>query len=182
MQQALELEVDVLDQQLARFDLGKVQHLVDDSQQMLARSLDLGEIVALPRREVGLERQVGQTDDGVHGRADFVTHVGEKVRFQPRSLFRKPLGVTHLLDGGMLGGDVVDDPHDPFGAVVDIHRVAGQPRPEETAVPAHELLLPPMDPPAQDLQVGIAEGDGGGPLRTQDGSTLADHRAERPSA
>ena len=38
----------------------------------------LGE-VALLGLQVGVEQQAGHADDGVHGRADFVAHVGEEI-------------------------------------------------------------------------------------------------------
>ena len=46
---------------------------------VFADVLILGEVVPLAGRELGLQRQMGHADDAVHGRTDFVAHVGEKI-------------------------------------------------------------------------------------------------------
>ena len=54
-----------------------------------ALALDrLGEI-ALLRRQVGVEQQPGHADDAVHRRADFVAHVRQEFRLEPRRLDRR---------------------------------------------------------------------------------------------
>ena len=60
-------------------DLGEIQNVVDNAQQGVRRCADLGEVVPLAGRELGLQRQMGHADDAVHGRTDFVAHVGEKI-------------------------------------------------------------------------------------------------------
>ena len=50
----LEVEVDVLDRQLAGLDLREVEDVVDDAEQVLAGALDLLDVVALARRQLGL--------------------------------------------------------------------------------------------------------------------------------
>ncbi|MNE89167.1 hypothetical protein D3C80_1865550 [compost metagenome] len=47
-------------------------------------------VVALALIQLCQQRQVAHTDDGVHGRANFMTHVGEKLA----------LGLSSLLGGG----------------------------------------------------------------------------------
>ena len=36
-------------------------------------------MLALLRREVGIPEQIGHADDGVHGGADFMAHVGQEI-------------------------------------------------------------------------------------------------------
>jgi hypothetical protein len=45
--------------------------------------LDLVEIIRLFGRQLGLEGQVGQADDRVHGGADLVAHVGQEFTLGP---------------------------------------------------------------------------------------------------
>ena len=62
----------------ASFNFGKIQDVVDDGQQRLASGVDFGDVIVLARIQVALQCQVGHADDGVHGRADFVAHVGQE--------------------------------------------------------------------------------------------------------
>ena len=78
-----EVEVGVLQSQLAGLDLGQVEDVVDDRQQVLARGVDLGQALGLLRRGAGALQQVGQADDGVHRRADLVAHVGQEGALGP---------------------------------------------------------------------------------------------------
>ena len=71
----------VLQREFASFNLGDIQDVVNDRQQVLSSLLDLDSVVGLARVQPGLAHQVGHADDGVHRRADFVAHVGQKVPF-----------------------------------------------------------------------------------------------------
>ena len=55
LQHLVEIEVDVLDRQLAGLDLREIENVVDDAQQVLAGALDLPHVVALRGVEVGLQ-------------------------------------------------------------------------------------------------------------------------------
>ena len=77
----LESKVDLLEIHFARFDFRKIENVVNDPQQVLGRAVDLVDIVFLLRREIGLQGQVRHTDNGIHRRADFVTHIGQKIGF-----------------------------------------------------------------------------------------------------
>ena len=44
-----------------------------------AEVLTMLQILALLGVEVGIERQLGHAEDAVHGRADFVAHVGQEI-------------------------------------------------------------------------------------------------------
>ena len=74
----IEFEVDLLQLELAGFDLRHVEDVVQDLQQVARRLVRLVDIVALARRQAVFERQVGHADDRVHRGAQLVRHVGEK--------------------------------------------------------------------------------------------------------
>ncbi len=83
------VEVEVFQLEPARVDLGKIEDVVDDHQEVLAGIDDRAGIFPLPRREVAFQQQFGHAHDGVQGSADFVAHVGQEVA----------LGATGGLDG-----------------------------------------------------------------------------------
>ena len=70
----------VLEFELARFDLGKIQHIVDHAQQLVAGNAHGVHIVAL----LGVQRRVGQqrghADHAVERGADFMAHGGQERR------------------------------------------------------------------------------------------------------
>ena len=76
--QFVEREVGVLQRHLAGLDLGQVEDVVDDLQQVLGGAIDLGQAFALLRVARVATHQVGEADDGVHRRADLVAHVGQE--------------------------------------------------------------------------------------------------------
>ena len=78
---------NVLDGELARLDFREVENVVDDAQQMLSGTLDLDEVIALPRRHLRFQGDLGQADNGIHRCADFVAHIGQKVGLEPGRLF-----------------------------------------------------------------------------------------------
>ena len=95
-QHALQLKRLGIELQLARFDFGKIQNVVDHPQQVLASLLNLAHIAHLTGVQTRLQRQVRHTDDGVHGRANFVAHIGQEVAFGP-------VGGICRLFGGLQG-------------------------------------------------------------------------------
>ena len=70
----------VLEFELAGFDFGEVEDVVDDGEERFAAGEDGFDVAALLGVEGGFEQEAGHGDDAVHGRADFVAHVGQKVR------------------------------------------------------------------------------------------------------
>ena len=54
----VEIEVDVFDRQFAGLDLREIENVVDDAEQVLAGALDLLDVIALARGEVGLQGEV----------------------------------------------------------------------------------------------------------------------------
>src|SRR6185437_3445769 len=93
------LELDILCREVnaAGFDLRHVENVVDDVEQILAAFADIARILAV---FVGAERaehrrfhDLGEANDGVKQRAQFVAHVGQKLRFGRIGLF----GASFLL-------------------------------------------------------------------------------------
>jgi hypothetical protein len=74
-----EIEVDCVDVELAGFDFGVVENVVDQSQQGIRGELGHVQVFALLGIEVGIEDEFGHADDAVHGSANLVAHGGEKI-------------------------------------------------------------------------------------------------------
>ena len=71
-------EVDFVEDDLLRLDLGQIEHIVDDREQMVGRAGNPGEFVGLFGAACAGPQQMRQTDDGVHRRADLMAHVGQE--------------------------------------------------------------------------------------------------------
>ena len=73
--------------QFPRFHLRQIQNVVDDLQQMAAGSMNiLGvfDILVVPQlAEAFMLDHFGKADDGVQGRSQFMTHIGEEFGFCP---------------------------------------------------------------------------------------------------
>ncbi len=64
---------------LARLNLREIQDVVDDAQQAFRAARDHVPDVALLRIQPCVHEQARHANDPVHRRADFVTHVGQKL-------------------------------------------------------------------------------------------------------
>src|SRR5207302_9901651 len=64
--------------ELARFDLRKIENVVDDPEKRLSRRLDHPEVLPLFGRVRRLEQQIRHAEDAVHGRTDLVADVGDE--------------------------------------------------------------------------------------------------------
>ena len=84
-------EIAVFQLQLAGLDLRNVEDVVDDRQQVLAGCVDLAQPLGLACRGLGAQ-QVGEAEDGVHRRADFVRHVAQEGALRPACCFGAFLG------------------------------------------------------------------------------------------
>ena len=87
---------DHFDLGFSGFDFGEIEDVVDDGEEVLAVAadgVDVFEAVALGL--VGIEHEIGVADDGGHGGADFVAHVGEEAGF----------GGVGFIGGGACGGE-----------------------------------------------------------------------------
>ena len=93
-----QVEVDHLQVHLARLDLREIEDVIDDGQQRLPGSPDGLGILLLDGGERCVQQQSRHADDAVHGRADLVTHRGQKVRLGAARRLRRVLG---LLQGDL---------------------------------------------------------------------------------
>ena len=68
----------------ASFDLGDVEHIVDQTEKVNPRRmniLDVGQVALVVQRPVNLaENRIGKADNGIERRAQLVAHLGEEVR------------------------------------------------------------------------------------------------------
>ncbi|MNZ63145.1 hypothetical protein D3C78_812840 [compost metagenome] len=90
-------EVVAFQHHLARVYLGEIQDVVDQGEQVLGRvvyllqPIVLGDLLGIP-----LE-QVGEAQDGIHGGADLVAHVGEEGALGLVGAFGALMGLRQLL-------------------------------------------------------------------------------------
>ena len=124
-QHAVDREVAAVHAQLAGFDLRQIEHVVDDAEQVMGCVFDLAQANERPRIADLPAQQVRQADDGVHRRADLVTHIGEEgalgqIGFLSGQLRRRELGRALLnaaLQAGIQGQDgLLGEPR--FGHIV----------------------------------------------------------------
>ena len=74
-------ERNTLQDQLPGFQLGKVEHVIDDRQQIVGRTFD-----ALRSVEIGFQRQAGKADHPIERGAQLVRHIGQELRLNARRL------------------------------------------------------------------------------------------------
>src|SRR5687768_9660729 len=87
----------------ARFDLGHFQDVIDQGKQMLPAAVDGSQVLTLPGGEALVSlHQLGEPEDGVHGGANFVRHVGQENALGAVGLLQRLL-VTFAL-GDVAGG------------------------------------------------------------------------------
>jgi len=79
--QAVERERPLFEVDLAGFDLGKIEQLLDQRQQRFAGGPHRLGVGRLLRRQRGVEQQPVHADNAVQRRADFVRDHGEEARF-----------------------------------------------------------------------------------------------------
>ena len=77
----LQIEFDPLDIEFSGFDLGEIQNIVDQPEQMLTGQLYLADVVPLAQGKLCFQRQMTHADDGVHWRANLMAHVSQEVAF-----------------------------------------------------------------------------------------------------
>ena len=104
--------------QLASLDLREVEDVVDDAEEGLCSHLCLCQIVALLRGQIGLQGQMGHSEDRIHGGADLMAHVGEEVGLGLGGGHGFFFGSDEICFGLLAIGDV-------FGRVEEILRIPG---------------------------------------------------------
>jgi hypothetical protein len=86
---------------LASLDLGQIQHVIDEPQEMLAVGLKAFEYAKHLFRWLtvsAVRHQFGIAQDGVERRAQLVAHIGEELRFMLARLFKLPALVLDLVE------------------------------------------------------------------------------------
>jgi len=79
VEQVIQVESVFLQRHAARLDLGHVEHVVDERQQVLSAAVDDGQVLLLLGRQRSVVRhQVGKAQDGVQRRAQLVAHVRQE--------------------------------------------------------------------------------------------------------
>ena len=73
-------ERNTLQDQLARFQLGEVEHVVDDRQQVVGRTFNGVQVIALSRVKLAFQRQAGKADHAIERRTQLVRHIGKEFR------------------------------------------------------------------------------------------------------
>ena len=86
---------------LARLDLGKVEDVVDQAEQVLGVAIDRLQSVEFAFLQVRAEladEALGESHDRIHRRAQFVRHVGEKLAFHSTGAFGVATGRLRARD------------------------------------------------------------------------------------
>ena len=116
--------------QLAGFDLGDIQDVVDQRQQVGAVALDgLHGVQLVGIDEVG-QQQLGEAQDGGHGRANLVAHVGQEVGLGAAGGLGGQLGPPQLLLHLAALRDIEHGPDHPRGVAqrvpIDISAIVNE--------------------------------------------------------
>ena len=103
-QQVFQIEALVDQLQPASFHLGIIQHIIQDAKQRLPRLTQVDHVLkmrALQRRRL---QQLRETQNGIQRRANFMAHVGQKLRLGGRGVLCLLQGLfdLHLLGQGLL--------------------------------------------------------------------------------
>ena len=102
--QRAQREVLHLQRDGALVELGGVQDVVEQAQQRARRGVHRAELAALRRVQGRVEQGFGVAQDGIHGRADLVAHVGQEAGARGGGGFGALLGGAQvLLHGAALG-------------------------------------------------------------------------------
>ena len=79
--QCIEIELHIIEFDLPGFELGNVENLVDQGEQLITGAVDGLHIVALLHRQRRAQQQLGHAQHTVHGRADFVADLRQELGF-----------------------------------------------------------------------------------------------------
>src|SRR5690606_25667355 len=87
--QIAQVEGQILQYQLAGFDLREVEDLVDDRQQAIGGFVDGGQVLVLTSAQFAALQQRGEAENAVERRTQFVAHVGEELGLDAAGLLRR---------------------------------------------------------------------------------------------
>ena len=90
-------EIGQVQLELAGLDLGEVEQVVDDAQQVVGGGLDRFQALPLVLGQGRVEGQLGHAEDGVHGGADLVADVGQELVLGPVGRLRRLLRPPQLV-------------------------------------------------------------------------------------
>ena len=128
---------------LAPFDLGEVEDVVDDRQQALAGGEDMAHPLPWLGGQVLQFQQLRQSQHGIHRGADFMAHVGQELALGGIGPFGVVLGLEQGLFALFAGGDVGYGAHHAPGAAVGapFHHLAPVEDPDTGAIrPEHAMF------------------------------------------
>lgn len=105
----------------ARLDLGNIQDVADEAQQIAGRAMGNSEGgLILLVQPTPLERQFQQADDGIHGGTDLVAHGREEGALGTVCLLGLLAGHRQLIEQAYPFADVDPAPHPPLHIAVQI--------------------------------------------------------------
>ncbi len=99
----MKIDEFVIELKFARLDLGDIENVVDQFQQMHAAGVNVVDVAFVLRHLEVAEQltsdDIGKADDRIERRAQLVAHIGEEVRFRAA---RGGEGEVGLLDSGRI--------------------------------------------------------------------------------
>ena len=110
--------------ELSGFQLGEVEHIVDQFEQKFAADMDIVRVFEIAPDADGAEHlgldHFGETEDGIQRRAKLVAHIGQELGFGPVGEFGGFLALYEFLFRFFAGGNV-GQPGERGGPAVPIH-------------------------------------------------------------
>ena len=92
-----ERAIDVFDFEFTRLNFREVENIIDELEQGLCTLLNRMAVLTLLLVELGLQQQLIHADNAIHGRTDFVAHIGEKLALGSVGCFCSFLGLLQSL-------------------------------------------------------------------------------------
>ena len=94
--EVVKIELDLLQLQFPRLDLGKIQNVIDYIQKRLAGGFDHEQVLTLFLSQCGIQGKFGHTHDSIDESADLMAHIGEELTFCLAGCFRNFPGIFQL--------------------------------------------------------------------------------------
>ncbi len=97
---------------LSRLDLGDVEDVVDEGEEVSPAGVHVADVALLPfvqGTEVLVLKELGKADDGVQGGPEFVAHIGQEDRLVARGIFGDAQGfLKPRVEGFQVAGALLD--------------------------------------------------------------------------